>query len=273
MYDWLSQLGKGQRALDLASAGGSFSLEDLECAVIAVDEDPETFRSAAPLARPRCARVAGRSQQLPLASASIDLAICNHALEHFVDLDAALAEVGRVLKPDGRLYVSVPNGYGLCDGVYRWVFEGGGHVNRFRRDDLARLIESRLGLRLAQWRKLYSSFAYLHTIQPLLDAPPPDLQDRLKRIARLPRVFLKAAQKGLYVGTRVTDRLLGTEFAVSGWALWFDRGSGPPIEDAPYVDVCLYCGCGQPREAVRRLPRYSWQCPSCFARNPLPGWP
>ena len=35
----------------------------------------------------------------------------------------AKAEIGRVLKPDGRLVVSIPNGYGLCDGIYRFVFE------------------------------------------------------------------------------------------------------------------------------------------------------
>jgi SAM-dependent methyltransferase len=271
--DWLAQLGRGDRVLDIASASGSFPTADLACSVIAIDEDPHAFSSAAPLASAGCARVIGRCQQLPVASASIDLAICNHALEHFLNPDAAVDEIGRVLKPGGRLYVSVPDGYGLCDGVYRWVFEGGGHVNRFRRDDLVRLIESRVGVRLAQWQKLYSSFTYLHTILPLLDSPPPDLQLRLKRIARLPRVFVKAAQRGLYVGTRMADRFLGTHSAVYGWALWFDRGTGPAVEIPPYVNVCLYCGAGQPSESVRRLPRHSWQCPSCFGRNPLRGWP
>jgi SAM-dependent methyltransferase len=237
--------------------------------VIAIDEDTHAFVSAAPLANARCARVFGRSQQLPIASASIDLVICNHALEHFLNLDAVIAEIGRVLKPGGRLYVSVPNGYGVCDGVYRWVFEGGGHINRFRRDDLVRLIESRVGVRLAQWQRLYSSFAYLHTVLPLLDSPPPDLQKRLKRFARLPRVLFKAAQWGLYVGTRVADRFLGTQLAVYGWALWFDRGSGPAVESPPYVNVCLYCGTGHPPESIGRLPRFCWRCPSCYGRNPL----
>lgn len=245
----------------------------LACSVIAIDEDPHAFRPAAPLANARCARVLGRSQQLPVASASIDLVICNHALEHFLDLDAVLEEIGRVLKPGGRLCVSVPDGYGLCDGLYRWLFEGGGHVNRFRRNDLVRRIESRVGVRLAQWQKLYSSFAYLHTLVPLLDAPPPDLQARLKRIARLPRACLKAAQWGLYVGTRVADRLLGTQLAVYGWGFWFDRGAGPAVENPPYVNVCLYCGTGQPSESVRRMPRYGWQCCSCYKRNPLRCWP
>jgi SAM-dependent methyltransferase len=219
------------------------------------------------MAHRRCWRVFGRVEQLPIAPASVDLVICNHALEHFPHLDAALDEIGRVLKPSGRLYVSIPNGYGFCDGVYRWTFEGGGHVNRFRRDDLVRLVQSRVGVRLVQWQKLYSSFVYLHRVLPLLDSPPPDLQVRLKRIAHLPRVFVKAAHRGLYVGTRVMDRWFGTEWAIYGWALWFNRGTGPAIENPPYVNVCMYCGAGHPAESVQRLQWRSWVCPSCQGRN------
>jgi len=273
LHHWLTQLGHGDRVLDIASASGSFPVAGLACSVFAIDEDTQAFKWAAALANPGCARVFARSQQLPFASASIDLVICNHALEHFLDLDAVIEEIGRVLKPSGRLYISVPNGYGVCDGVYRWVFEGGGHVNRFRRDDLVQMIESRVGVRLAQWQRLYSSFAYLHTVLPLLDSPPPDLQKRLKRIARLPRVLLKTSQWALYVGTRVADRFFGTQFSVYGWGLWFDRGSGPAVENTPYVNVCLYCGTGQPSESVDRLPRHSWRCPVCHGQNPFLGWP
>ena len=273
LHDWIAQLGHGDRILDLASSSGSFPVAGLACSVIAIDEDPQAFEPVAPLPNARPARVIGRSQQLPVASASIDLVICNHALEHFLDLDAVLDEIGRVLKPSGRLYVSVPNGHGVCDAVYRWVFEGGGHVNRFRRDDLVRRIESRVGVRLAQWQKLYSSFAYLHTVLPLLDSPSPDLQKRLQRMARLPRVLFKAAQRALYVGTRVADRFLGTQLAVYGWALWFDRGSAPVVETPPYVNVCQFCGTGHPLESIGRLPRLAWRCPSCQGRNPLRCWP
>jgi SAM-dependent methyltransferase len=269
MDDWLLELGPRHRVLDIASAGGSFPVVGLACSVIAIDEDPDAFGFAVPLPRADCWRVIGRSEQLPVASASIDLVVCNHALEHFLELDGALEEMGRVLKPDGRLYVAVPDGYGLCDSVYRWVFDGGGHVNRFRRGEIVTRVESRAGVHLAQWQKLYSSFAYLRTIPDLLATAGPDLQGRLKRLARLPRPLVKATQCGLYAGTRGIDRLIGTDLAIYGWALWFDRGAGRATESAPYLNVCMRCGAGHPAESVPRLRWRSWMCPSCLARNPL----
>ena len=40
---------------------------------------------------------------LPFATASFDAVISNHSLEHFAQLDAALVEIGRVLKRPGKL--------------------------------------------------------------------------------------------------------------------------------------------------------------------------
>lgn len=262
MYDWLWQLSPSDRVLDIASASGSFSMEGLVCSVIAIDEDPGAFAATVPGGRRW--HVIGGVERLPIASASTDLVVCNHALEHFQELEPALEEIARVLKPDGRLYISVPDGHGFCDGVYRWVFEGGGHVNRFRREDLVRLVESRVGVRLAQWQRLYSSFTYLRGIPDLRNAP--DLQTRLKWIARLPRPLNRATQWGLYLATRVADRFFGTHLAVYGWALWFDRGAGAAIENPPFVNVCMCCGAGHPPERVQRL---AWTCLLCRGRNPL----
>lgn len=245
-------------------------MHGLVCSVIAIDEDLDAFAEAVADANARHCRVIGGVERLPIASASIDLVICNHALEHFQELEAALQEIARVLKPDGRLYISVPDGHGFCDDVYRWVFEGGGHVNRFRRDDLVRLVESRVGVRLAQWQNLYSSFTYLRRIPDLRNDSRPGLQPRLKWIARLPRDLIEITQWELYVGTRVADRFLGTNLAIYGWALWFERGAGTAIETPPWVNVCMCCGTGHPPEPVQRS---SWICVSCGERNPLwVGW-
>ena len=131
MDDWLLELQTGQRVLDLCSGAGSFSPEGLRCAVVALDEDVAAFASARPLQPDRHYRAFGKSDQIPFSDASFDLVICHHGLEHIPTVEKTLGEIGRVLKPDGRLVVSIPNGYGLCDGIYRFVFEGGGHVNRF----------------------------------------------------------------------------------------------------------------------------------------------
>ena len=51
--------------------------------------------------KPVC--VAGIAEQLPLASASIDLVFCNLMLHWCNDPDAVFAECQRVLKPGGLL--------------------------------------------------------------------------------------------------------------------------------------------------------------------------
>ena len=215
MFDCLGELGPTGRILDIGSSGGSFPGAELRCSVVAIDEDRGAFEGPARPESERRWRVLGQAERLPVASASIDVVVCSHSLEHFVEAGLALDEIGRVLKPGGRLYVSVPNGYGFCDAVYRWVYEGGGHVNRFRRDELIRQIEARAGVRLAEWKKLYSSFVYLPRGRHLAGFPLPGLPARLKRLARLPRIVAAAAHHGLYVGTRLLDRALGTGLALA----------------------------------------------------------
>ena len=45
---------------------------------------------------------------IALEAASVATVICNHVLEHVPDDRRALAELGRILKPGGKLIVSVP---------------------------------------------------------------------------------------------------------------------------------------------------------------------
>jgi ribosomal protein L40E len=267
MFECLGELGPEGRILDVGSSMGSFPGVELRCSVVAIDEDRDAFQGPAPPESERRWRVLGQAERLPIASASIDVAVCSHSLEHFVEFGRALDEIGRVLKPGGRLYIAVPNGYGFCDAVYRWVYEGGGHVNRFRRDGLIRQIESRAGVRLAEWKKLYSSFVYLHSGRHLGRFPLPGLPARLKTLARLPRVLAAAAHHGLYVGTRLLDRALGTGLALYGWAFWFHRGTGPATELPADINVCMYCGAGHPPGSAQRPGRLAWICASCQARN------
>src|SRR5579864_9525949 len=169
MHDWLFELRAGQRVLDLCSGTGSFATEGLACTAVALDEDPEAFLAAAPLPPGPYYRVFGASDQIPFSDASFDLVILHHGLEHIPAVEKTLREVGRALKPDGRLVVSVPNGHGLCDGIYRFVFEGGGHVNRFTWPRAVALVERCAGVHLVSWHKLYSSFAYLYRLAEALD--------------------------------------------------------------------------------------------------------
>ncbi|MCW5725686.1 MAG: methyltransferase domain-containing protein [Maricaulaceae bacterium] len=87
--------------------------------------------------------------RLPFADASFDRVICSEVLEHVDDPEAVLAEIIRVLKPDGLVAVSVPRWWpekicwALSEG-YRTT--PGGHVRIFRDAGLRRAAE-RAGLR------------------------------------------------------------------------------------------------------------------------------
>ena len=76
--------------------------------VVAVDSSPEMLE----VARARLSGfgnvqiVQGRIEELPLESASLDLALVVHLLHHVQDPAAALGEVARVLRPGGRLVVA-----------------------------------------------------------------------------------------------------------------------------------------------------------------------
>jgi SAM-dependent methyltransferase len=262
--DWIAQLRSDQWVLDVGSGAGSFPDAEFTCAWLSLDDDPAAYTTAV-----RYSRVVGRSHQLPVRDGSIDLVICHHALEHLAPLDETLAEMARVLKPGAQCYISVPNGYGLCDAVYRLVFLGGGHVNRFRKDEVVSLVEQRLNVHLVGWQKLYSSFVYLRKLMELLEAPPADLQVRLHAIWRLPQSCVGFLQRALYVGTRLLDRWLGTDLAVYGWAFFFERPPAhPAVEQAAYLNVCLYCGTGQSAASAPRTGWLTCRCQNCSRTYP-----
>jgi SAM-dependent methyltransferase len=268
MYAWATQLEPGQWVLDVGSGPGSFPASTFHCSVVALDEDTDAFQNAAHPAPAQLYRTFGRSDHMPFGSASFDLIICHHSLEHIAEIDKTLSEIERVLKPQGRFYVAVPNGHGLCDAIYRFMFEGGGHVNRFRRSEVVSLIESRVGIRLVRWRKLYSSFAYLWRLAELLDAPPPDLSKRLLALRRFPRRTLRIIQRLLYTGTRLADRAFGTDLAVYGWALFFERSAEPVREEPAHLNVCMSCGAGSEAASLEHPSRFTYRCGICNTINP-----
>ncbi|MEL6957187.1 MAG: class I SAM-dependent methyltransferase, partial [Pseudomonadota bacterium] len=89
----------------------------------------------------------GDATQLEFADNAFDAVICSEVLEHLPDYDAALAEIRRVLKSDGRLCITVPHAWPerLCwrlapppDG---YPFQPGGHIRIFDEVDLRYSIE------------------------------------------------------------------------------------------------------------------------------------
>ncbi|MEB2285757.1 MAG: hypothetical protein B6D46_10615 [Polyangiaceae bacterium UTPRO1] len=76
----------------------------------------------------------GFAEELPLAPATADVAIALECLEHVMDLDRALREMARVLRPGGALLVTVPLGSAA---------DGPNHVRHFTVESLRQAVEHR----------------------------------------------------------------------------------------------------------------------------------
>jgi ubiquinone/menaquinone biosynthesis C-methylase UbiE len=248
MENILRSLGPSHTVLDLGCGESSFRYSNYECRVIGVD----VVLNAARVDRgsPRFQYVLATSTQLPIAPACVDAVICNHTMEHFEDYKKVLAEIGRVLRPAGLLWISVPNGHGFDDTLYRFVYRGGGHVNRFTFDALVRDVEAAAAVRLVQAIELFSGFVYLHS---------------------------SVIRHTMNVITRMLDRHAGLRTSRYGWGFVFARGACDlPLLPPSYFNVCGGCGAGQGlNELVERgrveksfgIPIY--RCVNCGCRNVL----
>ena len=59
---------------------------------------------------------------MPFPDRSIDILVFNHIYEHVVDADAVLAEIARVLRPDGVVYLGLGNRFNVIEPHYRLPF-------------------------------------------------------------------------------------------------------------------------------------------------------
>ena len=253
------------RVLDLGSAGGSFRYSSTSSGVVAVDiAFPAAIQGA-------LGQVCASSSALPLKDESVELVVSNHTLEHFVELDCALTEIDRVLKEGGWLWVAVPDSSCLDDVLYRWVFEGGGHVNPFTLTSLISTIESRTGLRAREFKRLFSGFVYLS---------PPDREKlahfprRARFLGMVPPVLLTFGQRWLNYLTRLCDGWFSTRLSQYGWGVVFQKSEQPgQVVELPCdVNVCFRCGSGHPDStlasgASRRLLWRTYRCSVCTEKN------
>ena len=98
-------LVQGMHVVDVGTGTGLLAREALELcgtqgSLIGVDPSPGMMAQAQ---LPRAALLEGRAEALPCADASADFVCMGYALRHLSDLDQALAEFHRVLRPGGRL--------------------------------------------------------------------------------------------------------------------------------------------------------------------------
>jgi len=93
----------------------------------------------------RWAVAAGDITNLPFPDASFDLLICAEVMEHIPDDSRAAQELMRVVKPGGRLVVSVPRYFPekICWKLSSQYYSAnGGHVRIYRRKRIRSLFEN-----------------------------------------------------------------------------------------------------------------------------------
>lgn len=128
---------RGLRVLDVGCGNGalSFPLAAIGCAVVGVDVDAasiEHCRTHGFYPNARFVHTRGRLEEVV---GPFDLIVCSEVLEHLDAPDPLILAMRDKLAPGGRLFVTVPNGYGLREiggRVERWLRESCGLERTFR---------------------------------------------------------------------------------------------------------------------------------------------
>jgi 2-polyprenyl-3-methyl-5-hydroxy-6-metoxy-1,4-benzoquinol methylase len=148
----------GERVLDIGAKWGGFGQGarsmGLEIDYTGLDLSEENVRKATELGLD--VRLADASQPLPFDDPEYDCVICLELLEHLPKPIFLLGEIRRVLKPEGRAVLSVPNPYSWVE-IYRELFrrpDPEGHLNSVTTPVIVNLL-ALAGLRLE--RRLGSS--------------------------------------------------------------------------------------------------------------------
>ena len=142
----------GRKTLDIGCGEGIFYYELTKrgCKMFGIDYSMEALKNM----RKRMSLVSisprvinADAQVLPVKSKSFDQVICLDVIEHLKDANAAINGIGRVLKKDGILVLSVPNELYLTKSVLHIDFtehiKAIGHETAgFGYDELKKMLEA-----------------------------------------------------------------------------------------------------------------------------------
>jgi SAM-dependent methyltransferase len=169
------ELVGGETVLDLACGQGTHTRRLADAAgpsglVVGADlSAPMLRRAAQAVTGDTTVFVRADAMDLPLRDDTVDALCCSLCLHLVPDLDTALSQIVRVLRPGGRLAVAVPS-HG--PGPTRWATEVFGRVGQmrvFRRGELAdALVRHGFGRVVTRWE---SVMQIVDAVAP--GAPPP----------------------------------------------------------------------------------------------------
>jgi SAM-dependent methyltransferase len=118
----------------------SFVILDIGCGRGEYDSDPITLRRNLRILKGKTSKVIGldvdknaqsspfldefrliKGNSWPIENESVDLILCDHVLEHLVDIPPFFSEVHRVLKNNGFLCIRTPNRWGYIALIARLI--------------------------------------------------------------------------------------------------------------------------------------------------------
>lgn len=175
-------IGGGDEVLDVLDVGCSTGrlgaiLKQRKCVVDGIELDPEAA-AAAKTAGYRDVAVAAVEEALPARNARYDAIVFADILEHLVDPPAVLSRSIALLRPAGKIYISLPN-------VANWMIRAGLLAGRFEYAESGILDRTHLrfftkataeamiagaGLRVLRYRGMASRLGALAKIAPTLFA-------------------------------------------------------------------------------------------------------
>jgi 2-polyprenyl-3-methyl-5-hydroxy-6-metoxy-1,4-benzoquinol methylase len=145
-YAIAADLCRGKDALDIASGEGYGSnlLAKVAKSVVGVDISSEVIKQASvKYARANLTFRDGAADAIPLGDSSVDVVVSFETLEHHDKHEGMLAEIKRVLRPDGIMIISTPDKLFYSDVTgYRNAY----HVKELYLDEFKALIERFLQL-------------------------------------------------------------------------------------------------------------------------------
>lgn len=270
MDNILRSLTSSQIVVDLGCGTGSFSYRSYDCKIIGID----IALHPASLIRDgmRIQYLRSNAAEIPLSDNSVDAVICNHTLEHF-PYRRVLAEINRILNSNGLLWVAVPNGYSFDDALYRFILDGGGHINRFRFRALIEEVQGHTELSLIQSNLLFSSFIYIY-LRRLTWEQVRVFPMTARALYLMPKSLNRALILSLNSITRIIDKYCGTRTSLYGWGFVFAKTPATLDPLPSYFNVCWKCGSGNDAGCLRTAERLSssfgvtfYRCARCDERN------
>lgn len=125
----VAELEKAESPLVLVVGGGTVGQ-----GMAALYDHPDIRVLALDVYASPCAQIIADAHSIPLAGGSVDAVVVQAVLEHVLEPAQVVAEIHRVLKPDGLVYAETPFIQHVHEGAYDFTrFTESGHRYLFRR--------------------------------------------------------------------------------------------------------------------------------------------